>query len=193
MNLILSCYSGPTGETRERWRANSVTETHYKKGSIILREGTINPSSGFQFLSTSHSLYNGWKAPQDWCPPWLSSPLGHIALSSLLFLESASGPSCSSSFCLGHFLLDVHRAILSHSKSVCKYPLLTAAFPPSRRKWQLTTLIPVSISSILSNTLLLSILIYSLSLLLEHKLHEGGGFVLSTAGSLELRLVSSMW
>lgn len=44
------------------------------------------------------------------------------------FFGLLQGPHPCCSFCLGHFLLDVHRVTLSHSKSLYKHPLPTAAF-----------------------------------------------------------------
>lgn len=156
----------------------------------------MNPCSGFQCLwAQAKALTMADKAPpQDGCHPDL--PL------------LSSRPPCPDLLavpwiCFRAFLLFLRSGTLpprcpqgnSVSLQVLhKHPLPTVAFLTVQLK--MTTYPQHSSPSLFPHhlpTLLLRLLAYGLSALLEHKLHEGRGFALSTAGSLELRSVPSTW
>lgn len=122
-------------------------------------------------------------------PDWLllcSRPHDPVTL---LFSESASGHCLCCSSSLGHFLQDVPRATPSCKSVQTCLPIVAFLTIQSKMTTYPQHPLSPSTSSMPSNT----VYYFSglLSCLLEHKLHEGRVFILSTAGSLELRLVLS--
>lgn len=122
-------------------------------------------------------------------PDWLllsSRPHDPVTL---LFPESASGLACAvPPVWVTSFRMSLGQLLPA---SLCKHVFPLWLSWPSEGKWQLTHNIPYPPWLPQCPSTLYYYFSGFLSCLLEHKLHEGRGFILSTAESLELRLVLS--